>query len=137
MKTCTHCDGAILPKEFHGSFRLIYECDCSACWEDTWCAACDDECPDCGLTIAPSRVIDLKRARPDRTERRKRRRVRHITPEDEGRLREAAASIKHAIGLLAEARAKQAANAARRAYKSAEGALRHAQGVLNRPESMK
>lgn len=32
-----------------------YDCDrCGASWEDDWCCACDDECPQCGADVSPS-----------------------------------------------------------------------------------
>lgn len=35
-------------------FRNQYHCEsCDTEWEDRWSAACDDECPDCGVSISP------------------------------------------------------------------------------------
>jgi hypothetical protein len=34
--------------------RNVYECDaCDIGWEDTWCCACDDDCPECGTPSSP------------------------------------------------------------------------------------
>jgi hypothetical protein len=31
-----------------------YQCDdCEVSWEDQWTCACDDDCPECGVSISP------------------------------------------------------------------------------------
>lgn len=36
----------------------IYECpDCGNVWEDRWSCQCDDECADCGASVAPEHSI--------------------------------------------------------------------------------
>lgn len=41
------------------AIRNTYECDCGATWEDIWSCACDDECPECGTDIEPSKSVEI------------------------------------------------------------------------------
>jgi hypothetical protein len=35
-------------------FTNYYECpECNYEWQDEWDCACDDDCPNCGLTCSP------------------------------------------------------------------------------------
>lgn len=41
-------------------FLNHYQCDrCAAAWEDDWSCMCDDDCPECGLTMSPEDSDDL------------------------------------------------------------------------------
>jgi hypothetical protein len=45
--SAAECDGK-------RELRNVYECEaCDIGWEDTWCCACDDDCPECGTPISP------------------------------------------------------------------------------------
>lgn len=44
----------VLGAEVVTEFENTYECPCGATWHDFWCAACDDDCPECGTTCSPS-----------------------------------------------------------------------------------
>lgn len=42
-------------------FANHYHCrDCDMSWNDEWSCACDDECPNCGVSISPIESIEIK-----------------------------------------------------------------------------
>lgn len=41
-------------------FRNYYQCEsCDTEWIDYWSCGCDDDCPNCGLTMSPYDSVDL------------------------------------------------------------------------------
>lgn len=54
---CGHCKGPV--SECGGrSYTCTYHCErCGETWEETWCCACDSECPRCHADISPSLTI--------------------------------------------------------------------------------
>lgn len=68
---CQHCKGDAA--ECGGkTFIKNYECSqCGTTWEDTWCCACNDRCPNCDTETEPN-DYELVETELEKFERRKR-----------------------------------------------------------------